>query len=186
MIQFFTNMLATGGVVVGFLLVFLESFISILPLSVFVAFNINAFGFLVGFIISWLGTCLGSFLCYLIFFFMEERVFTFLFRGKVIKKIRSGIYSFQNISFSKLVLIITLPFTPSFLVNIICGVGRVSYKKFLASLLIGKIFVIIFWGYIGKTFIDSLTDVYSLIYIIFSLGIAYIISDCVGKKMNIK
>lgn len=179
-------MLATGGVVVGFFLVFLESFISILPLSVFVAFNVNAFGFFIGTLISWLATCLGSFLCYLLFFSLEERIFPYFFRGKKINKIRSNMYSFQNIPLSKLVLIITLPFTPSFLVNIICGISKVSYEKFLISLLIGKMFTIIFWGYIGKSFLSSLTDINSLIYIILTLGVAYLLSDYVGRKMNIK
>lgn len=101
-------------------------------------------------------------------------------------KIRSNVYSFQDIPLSKLVLIITLPFTPSFLVNIICGISKVSYEKFLISLLIGKMFTIIFWGYIGKSVLSSLTDIHSLLYIAFTLGVAYLLSDYVGKKMNIK
>ena len=186
MIDFCTEWLATGGVAVGFLLVFLESFLSFLPLSVFVAFNVNAFGFFIGTLISWIATCLGSFLCYLLFFLLEDKIFYHIFHGKRIEKIRLNIYSFQKISLSQLVLIITLPFTPSFLVNIICGISKVSYEKFLISLLIGKLFMIIFWGYIGSSILKSLTDINSLLYIVFALGIAYFLSDYVGRKMNIK
>ena len=83
-------------------------------------------------------------------------------------------------------LIITLPFTPSFLVNILAGLARVSKEKFITALLIGKVFVVIFWGYIGKSILESFTDIKSIIYIVVALVIAYIISKIVSHKMNIE
>ena len=65
-----TDIIETGGILTGFLLVFIECFIPALPLSVFVALNVNAFGFLIGCIISWLATCLGSYICYKIFYLL--------------------------------------------------------------------------------------------------------------------
>ena len=62
----------------------------------------------------------------------------------------------------------------------------VSKEKFISALLIGKVFTVIFWGYIGKSFIESLTDFSSIIYIIVALGIAYVISKIVSRKMNIE
>ena len=59
-------------------------------------------------------------------------------------------------------------------------------EKFFLGLLVGKIFTIIFWGYIGKTFIESLTDIKALIYIGVTLVVAFIISKIVTKKFGIE
>ena len=44
----------------GFLLPFIESFIPVLPLFVFVFVNVDTFGLFLGIIVSWLGTFLGT------------------------------------------------------------------------------------------------------------------------------
>ena len=55
-------------------------------------------------------------------------------------------------------MILTLPFTPSFLINILGGLSGMSKEKFIIAVLIGKLFEIIFWGYIGMSLIDILCD----------------------------
>lgn len=185
-VEYSTKFIATGGLPFGFFLVFIECFIPALPLSVFVALNVNAFGIFLGVLISWLATCTGSLLCYLLFSFLEEKIVSKLFKDKSKRIIKRSIDKFKTIGFSELVLIITLPFTPSFLINILSGVAGVSKDKFISALLIGKVFTVIFWGYIGKSFIASLTDLSSIIFIIGALIIAYILSKIVSHKMNIE
>ena len=186
LVEVCTQLMSSGGLFFGFLLVLLESFIPILPLSVFVAFNVNAFGFVLGVLISWIATCVGSFLCYLLFSCLEERFLSRIIKGKKLLKIRKTIDKFDKIKFSQLVLIFTLPFTPSFFINIVSGLSGISREKFLISLLIGKMFAIIFWGYIGKSLLASLTDIHSLLYISLTLIIAYFLSNIVEKKYNIE
>lgn len=181
-----TNIIQNGGIIFGFLLVFLECFIPALPLSVFVALNANAFGIFLGIVISWIATCLGSFCCYIIFCYLEEKFINKFMSKRKMKKLQKGIDRFRTIKFPQLVLIITLPFTPSFLVNILGGLARVKKEKFIAAILIGKVFTVVFWGYIGKSLIESLTDIYSIIYIILALVIAYVISKIISKRMNIE
>mgnify|MGYP006386898233 FL=1 len=60
-----------------------------------------------------------------------------------------------------------------------------SKEKFICSLMIGKAFSILFWGYIGMSVIES-TDLKSLIVAGIMLVFAYIISKIVNKKMNIE
>lgn len=185
-IEHSTEFVATGGLPFGFLLVFLECFIPALPLSVFVTLNINAFGFFIGVLISWIATCLGSFLCYLFFSFIQGKLTEKFLSRKMIKRLKKAIDKFKKISFTELVLIITLPFTPSFLVNIVSGLSGVSRQKFILAILIGKVFMVTFWGYIGKSLLDSLTDIKSIIYIVIALVVAYVISKVVSRKMNIE
>lgn len=185
-IEHSTDFVSNGGLLCGFLLVFIECFIPMLPLNIFVALNINSFGIIVGISISWVATCLGSIICYYIFKYLDTKFTEKFLNRKLIVKIRRALHSFEKINFSELVLLVTLPFTPSFLINILCGLVKMTKKKFISALLIGKIFSIVFWGYIGKSFIDSLTDIKSLVFIGITLLIAYIISKIISKKFNME
>ena len=68
-VAYLTTILQNTGILLGVFLVILESIIPALPLGVFIALNINAFGLIIGIIISWLSTCFG---CYLAFSFYRR------------------------------------------------------------------------------------------------------------------
>ena len=61
-----------------------------------------------------------------------------------------------------------------------------NFKKYLYALLIGKIFLIIFWGFIGTSLINSFKNPINLLYIIIMLIICYIISKLVSKREGIE
>ena len=185
-IEHSTEFVSNGGLLCGFLLVFIECFIPMLPLNIFVALNINAFGMVTGILTSWIATCLGSTICYFIFKYLGTKFTEKFLNRKLIKKIRKGLNTFEKITFSELVLLITLPFTPSFLINILCGLAEMKKEKFIAAILIGKVFTITFWAYIGKSFIESVTDIKSIIFIGCAFLIAYLISKIVNKKFEIE
>jgi len=185
-IEFSTNFISSGGLLFGFFIVYIECLIPVLPLSVFIALNVNAFGFFIGVLISWIATCLGCVTCYYLYVFLGDKLTKKFISRKTYMKIKDKIDMFRDISFSKLVLVITVPFTPSFLINLLAGLSHMKKEKFFLGLLVGKIFTIIFWGYIGKTLIESLTDVKALIYIGVTLVVAYIISKIVTKKLGIE
>ena len=185
-VDFCTQFISDGGFLFGFFLVFLESFVPVLPLGVFVALNVNAFGGFFGIILSWTATCLGCFLSYLLFSFLSEKLLQKLLSPKTWKKVNRAITKFQKISFSNLVLVVALPFTPAFLINIVCGIARVSKRKFLFSIFIGKVFMITFWGYVSKSLIESITDINTIIIVSLMLVIAYMVSKVVGKKVDLE
>ena len=82
-----TQLVASGGLLFGFLMVLSEAFLPILPLGVFVSLNINAFGFLIGVVISWFATCLGSYIAFLFFNLLETKILYKLVKNKTIKKV---------------------------------------------------------------------------------------------------
>lgn len=184
LVQLITSYLNQFGVVFGILLIIMESIIPILPLGVFIAFNMMAFGGGIGFIISWIATCIG---CVLSYYFFSK-----LFSKKLMKsaakreKLNKVMKKVKNIEFPKLVLIVALPFTPAFLVNIACGLVKVNYKKFLASILIGKLSIVYFWGFVGKSLLESIMDIKTVIVVIFLLLISYLLSKIVSKKIGIE
>jgi len=182
-IQLVTSCLSRFGIPFGFFLIILESIIPMLPLGVFVAFNMMAFGGIIGFVISWIATCIGCFLSYFFFYKLFSKI---IFKNTKKKgKLANMVKKMQNIDFSKLVLIIALPFTPAFLVNIACGLIRMNLKKFMAAVLIGKLSIVYFWGFIGKSMLESITDLTTVIRLCVLLIISYILSKIVSKKLEI-
>jgi len=79
-----------------------------------------------------------------------------------------------------------LPFTPAFLINIAAGVVRMGKRKFLIALLMGKIFMVTFWGCVGKSLLESITDIKTIIIVAILILLAYFLSKFVSKKMKIE
>lgn len=185
-IDFITNFVEGNNmflsVFFGVFAIVLESIIPALPLALFIAINIIAFGNFWGFIISWLSTVAG---CTLSFFICRK------FRGFVEKKFKNQekVLGFINrvdeIKFSNLMLIIAMPFTPAFSINIAAGLSKMKYKKYLLALLISKTFIVYFWGYIGSTFLQNITDVDMLIQLGVIVAILFLISKMIMKKFDI-
>ena len=172
------------GVLFGFFIIVLESILPFLPLCVFIALNITSFGILIGFFISYVATIFG---CLLSYFFFKYLVGNRLDKWKNNnKKLKQVIVGIKKIDFSKLVVLVSLPFAPAFLINIACGITNVSFKKFFVSLLIGKVVIVYFWGFVGKSLIDSITDVNAVIIVCLLLLVAFIVSKIVVKKYDIE
>ncbi len=185
-VEYSTEVISNGGILFGMLLIMIESFIPALPLSVFIALNTHTFGLLPGILISWISTCIGCYISYLIFYYVSNNIIYKYLSKKVRNKIDKAIDKFQSISLANLTVIITLPFTPAFLINILAGVSGMSKKKYIVALLIGKIFMVSFWGYIGKSFVESMTDISSIIVMSIMIIIAYALSKLIGKNANIE
>ena len=173
------------GPIVGCFFILIESMVPILPLFVFITLNFLAFGNILGFIISWIFTCIGCFISFLLF---RCRVQTWLFKRIKKKEIISEhtIDVITNLKFEQLTTIIAIPFTPAFLVNIVAGLSKMSYKKFLGALLVGKVFLVYFWGFVGVSLIESIKNPIYLIRVGILLVIAYALSKIINKKFKIE
>lgn len=182
-IEVVSNYISSGGYIVGFLIIVLESFIPPLPLGFFVMLNCISFGLLKGYIISYTANVSGSILAY----FIWKKFKTFLYKripNKYKLKVDKLLLKFNKLSFSSLVLLITLPFTPAFLINICAGIS-LKFKRYVCALVIGKIFNILFWSIIGNSLYESIHDIKSILFILISLLISYIISKIVASKYEI-
>ena len=172
------------SIFLGMLIIVIESIIPELPLGIFIALNVHLFGNILGFTMSWIATCIG---CSLSFFIVRK-----LFNKKLEKKFKKDgkihniLKRIDKLELSSLVLIITLPFTPAFAINIAAGLSNMSYKKFIVAILIAKVFIVLFWGYIGTSFLQSVTDIWVIIKICLMMLGAYIISKVVMKKYRIE
>ena len=168
------------GPVFACFLIFIESIIPVLPLFVFITVIFLKYGAIFGFILSWLFTILGCMSSYFLVKYLANNFFKL--DGPKLKKIISMI---KRVSFPELVTIIAIPFTPAFLINIAAGMAKMPTKKFILAIMIGKISLILFWGFIGTSLVDSLNNPIIMLKIVIIVLIAYIISFIVNKKFNI-
>ena len=184
----FIMMLITGssfyGPIIACLLIFFESIIPVLPLCVFITILFLSYGFLWGYIISYLLTCLGCFFS----FYLCRKYFRNYFNKRIrkIEKLDKFMKIIDNISLSNLSLLIALPFTPAFLVNVAASISDMKFKKFATSIIIGKLFMVAFWGFIGTSLIESLKNPKIMILIVLMMIIVYLISKIVNKKLKIE
>lgn len=170
------------SIFIGIFIVILESIIPALPLALFIAINIIALGNFFGFIISWIGTIIGCSLSFWIFRKLKNKIFKKVTKDSRILKIMRKI---GNMDFSHLVIITAMPFTPAFSINIAAGLSEISYKKFLLMVIIAKISIVYFWGFIGTTLLESITDITVIIKILFLIFITFILSRIVMKHFDI-
>lgn len=172
------------GPIVGCFFITIESMVPILPLFVFITLNFLAFGNIVGFIISWFFTCIG---CSISFFFFRSKFQTWWYKRLKRKGLISAetMNKITSLKFEQLATIIAVPFTPAFLVNIACGLSKMTYKKFIGALMIGKAFLVYFWGFVGVSLVESLKHPEYLIKVLILMVLAYLISKIISKKFNI-
>lgn len=175
--------LGVYGPLLGCVFIILESILPPLPLFVFITLNFVAYGKLVGFIISWICTCIGCFLSY----FLVKK----FLRNWVLKKIKNvdlltkWMSYIENLSLSKVTVILAIPFTPAFMVNIAAGICNMDFKKFSIAILISKIFLVYFWGVVGTGLLESLHNPRSVITVIVMMVVAYLVSLIIKKVFKI-
>lgn len=171
------------ALIIGIGLIVLESIIPLLPLAVFIAINMIVFGGAIGFIISWISTIIGCTLSFVIFRKLKLKLWKKIEKKKNIVNLMNKI---DKISFSSLVIILAFPFTPAFSINIGAGLSNMNYRKYFFALLISKLSIVYFWGFIGTTLIESITDINIIIRISCILLVTFILSKIVMKKFGIK
>lgn len=167
------------GPIPGILLPMLEAFLPILPVVVFVMANAAAFGFWKGSLISWIGSCIGSIIVFLIFRKLsQKRLGKFIQRHEKVRKLMNWI---EKHGFGPIFLLLCFPFSPSALINIVAGISRVSIYQFILAVLLGKMIMIFVISYIGY-------DITALIYNPIKTVVAVVVIIVlwfVGKKLEI-
>lgn len=165
-------------------LIYLESLFAFLPLVVFITINTKTLGPILGVIISWILTTLGGFtvgwLCRKGF----SKFFNKNLRKK--KKIREFMKMIEGLSFNKMVLIIAIPFMPSFLINVCAGLSKIKLKKYFYALAVGKVFIVCFWAYIGTNILECLTNPIQIVKVIALMLLTFALTKIVSTKLNIE
>ncbi len=180
--DFLINMGMWAPLLSSFLII-LEGILAFLPLFVFITVNTLVLGPILGGVISWICTSVGCFIT----FYLCRKGFHNFFQNKIKnnKKISKLMKLIDKMKFKQLILFVAIPFMPSFFINVGAGLSNITIKKYLYVLLLGKIFVVVFWGYIGCNLVDCLTNPILGIKVIVLIVVAYVLAQIVSKKFKL-
>ncbi len=175
--------LGVYGPLLGCLFIVLESMIPPLPLFVFITINFMAFGKILGFLISWACTCVGC----LLSFWLVKRFLKDWAQKKIknVALLKKCMNYFKKLSFSQIVVILSIPFTPAFMMNIAAGIVDMDFKKYAMAVGISKIFLVYFWGTVGTGLVESFKNPRSLITVVIIMVAAYVLSFVFKKIFKI-
>ena len=160
LIMNFIAYLGVYGPILGCFLIICESILPILPLFVFITMNTIA-------LVKKLG-----------YNFVEKHIS----EKNILKKALNYV---KKLNLSQLTVIMAIPFTPAFMVNIAAALSGIPYKKYFVCLLISKIFLVYFWGTVGTGLIESLKHPENLIIILVMVILAYIFSKIVSRVLKL-
>lgn len=136
----------------GILLVMIEAFFPPLPLAVLVVVNILGFGFGIGYMLSYIGTCIGTILVYLLIKFLGgKKLIPWLKKHKEYQKFQNWI---QGKGIFPLILLFSFPFTPSILISGLAALSEIRKREFTLAVLSGKAIMILILSIIGYNVSD--------------------------------
>ena len=140
-------------------------------------------GGILGIVLSWIFCVIGSFTM----FIGTRRSFGKKFRKKMEDSPKAN--GFMNIidglTYSQLVLITSIPFSPSFFINLGAGLSKINERKYFCALLVGKFAEMLFLGYVGVSLIECLTQPLALIKVGIIVVLGYLFSVGINKKFNL-
>lgn len=181
-IEQFISSLGAVAPISACLLILIESMVPILPLCTFITINFLSFGNFIGFIISWVFTCLGCFLSY----YLVKKGFRNWYETRINAPslLDRSINYVNNLSLPTFTMLLAMPFTPAFMINIAAGLVGMNIKKFMCSILISKIFMVYFWGYVGVGIVESFSSPIIILKIIVMIGLAYLLSNLAKRYVE--
>ena len=176
------------GILLSFGVIFIESIIPCMPLGVFITGIFYSYGTLNGLLLCWIATTLGCITSYHLFNKYIRNFFETKIINKLSQKTQDKIYNIMsyinNLSLSSLTLLIACPFTPAFVLNIAAGLADVDKNKFYMATIIGKPFMIYFFGALGTSLLESINNPYILIKVFIMLSIAYVLSKICDRLVK--
>lgn len=185
-INTFVLHLSSWGLIGGFFLILLESIIPALPLGVFIGMNMLAFGNVTGFFLSYFSTIIGCMLSFSVFKYVVKDLVLRILNNKTIEKVEVYMEKIKKLDFNCLVILIALPITPASLINMAAGLAKMDSKKYLLALLIGKLSIVYFWGYIGSSILKDIKNPQVILKMIILVLITYIISKIIEKIIKVE
>lgn len=172
------------GPIFGTMLPFIEAFLPFLPLVVFIVANVTAFGFLFGFLVSWIGSVAGAYTVFLIIRkYGRARFLGFITRHEKIQKL---ILWVERNGFGPLFLLICFPFTPSALVNIVAGLSNMKKHTYLWTIALGKLIMIFVVSFIGSDIKALVTQPLRTAIVVLLIGILWFVGKRVEKRIDAK
>lgn len=172
------------GIFAGFFLVILESFVPVLPLFAIVILNINSYGFILGFLISYTASVTGSYLVFLVVRFLFRNPAQRYIHSK--EKLERMLRFVDERGFTFAFILLALPFTPTSVVNVIAALSNMKAKVYLLILLVAKVIMIGSMALVGYDITEFFNSPVRLIFSSVLLVVLYLFSKWYQRYLNKK
>ncbi len=167
------------GPLAPIILAAIESIIPPLPLVAIVLVNVAAHGIFFGFLYSWLGTCVGCTIVFMVFrHLFRDRFLRFSDRHPKVLKARKWV---EQTNAATLFMVALFPFTPSAFVNFAFGVSEFSRKKYLLTIYGAKLIMISLLAAVGQSAVSALKNPWFILISIGLLVVTYFLSKKVTR-----
>lgn len=170
------------GMLFGFFIPFLDSFLGFLPLWVIVGVNVSVFGFWPGFLISYVGSVLGTASVFLLLRKLGgNKVTNFLYRSNKKHPVLDWI---DHSGFGPVFILFCFPFTPSFFTNIFAAVSKIRPIPYLCGISLGKLIMILIVSIIGHDIGSLLNHPIKTIYVLLAITALWYVGKLVEKRIS--
>lgn len=138
------------GAAVG--LPFLETLFPFLPLFLMAAFNILSYGTFLGLVFTFIGTWIGTIVIFVFMRYLKStKVEDVLYRTRTIKK---ALFWIEDTHPLLLILVLSIPFSPTFMINYSMGLTNMKFSKFLWITTISRTFLLLLCLPFGLTLVN--------------------------------
>jgi uncharacterized membrane protein YdjX (TVP38/TMEM64 family) len=170
------------GPLPGIVLPMIEAFLPFLPLVIFVMANASAFGLWLGFLYSWLGSCIGALLLFLLIRrYGQKRIFSFLSKHPKVRKLMDWV---DRHGFGPLFLLLCFPFTPSVVVNVVAAFSKISIYQYMLAVAIGKMVMIFTMSFVGYDLQSLITQPYRTAIVFIVIFILWYVGKRIEVRLN--
>lgn len=146
-IEHFLDRYSALGPLPGIILPLLEALLPFLPLVVFIVANATAYGLWYGFLLSWIGACVGA-----VIVFLLARRFGSRWGDRIRRRMPKMDRFFDWIEhkgFTPIFVLSCFPFAPSALINIASGMSKIPLHTFVIAIVLGKAVMIFTLSFLG-------------------------------------
>ncbi|RAI80368.1 TVP38/TMEM64 family protein [Macrococcoides goetzii] len=170
------------GIIIAFLLPFIEAFLPILPIALFAVVNVNTYGLVLGFIITWLGAFCGAY-----FVFLLVRKYG---QHKFLRHLNKHPHTLKLIrridekGVMPLFILLCFPFTPSSVINVVAGLSTISLKQYLIAVLSGKAVMLFILSFIGNDIYSFVREPKKSIIVAIALFILWMIGKLIERSIT--
>ncbi|MFD9627521.1 TVP38/TMEM64 family protein [Peribacillus muralis] len=165
--------------IVTFVLMFVQNSFTIIPLILLLTINVAIFGFLYGYLWSWLTSVAASGLI----FYAARNWFQELLSKKLGKKWQDNVeeHGFMYVFTGRI-----FPLIPTSLINLAAGVSSVTFKDFLLATALGNLIYFFFLSLIPYGLLTVEMNQYSLAALALLFLLLFMIYKRVKKKKNLR
>ncbi|GAA0454720.1 TVP38/TMEM64 family protein [Alkalibacillus silvisoli] len=170
------------GPLPGVLLPFIEAFVPILPIIVFILANSIVYGLFWGFLYSWAGSIAGAILVFILV--RKSERFRWVRRIKYQRHIQKITSFFDRHGFGPLFLLLCFPFSPSALLNVVAAFTKMSIQQVFLAFALGKAVMIFSVSYVGDSIASFAENPVRTIILGVAIGLIWLLGKYIEKRIK--